>query len=116
MTEEAKKWIAALKSGKYKQGRGTLLRGDEWCCLGVMEDVVNDKADWVMQSWGRYDGDTWTLVVEGAEFPHTRMPSETTMRKVDPEGRLNMHDFTKFNDMWAWSFNRIAEYIERKLS
>lgn len=34
----AKKWVAALRSGKYKQGKGALHRknGDKFCCLGVL--------------------------------------------------------------------------------
>lgn len=35
-----KKWVAALRSGDYKQGRGRLRRhtpeGDVFCCLGVL--------------------------------------------------------------------------------
>ena len=29
-------WIAALRSGKYKQATGTLFTGEGYCCLGVM--------------------------------------------------------------------------------
>ncbi len=38
--ELRKKWIEALRSGKYKQGRNAL-RPDEdcYCCLGVLCDV-----------------------------------------------------------------------------
>lgn len=40
-----KKWLAALRSGKYKQGRGYLLEIDDqgnktYCCLGVACKVV----------------------------------------------------------------------------
>lgn len=38
-----KRWIAALRSGEYKQGRERLCRTiDEeqhWCCLGVLSDL-----------------------------------------------------------------------------
>lgn len=38
--EVANLWIKALKSGKYKQGRGTLRTDcDEFCCLGVLCDL-----------------------------------------------------------------------------
>jgi len=41
--EVKKKWIEALKSGKYKQGRLTLrhtIKGeDAFCCLGVLCDL-----------------------------------------------------------------------------
>lgn len=36
-----KRWVAALRSGKYKQGKGTLLAGGKYCCLGVLCEIVN---------------------------------------------------------------------------
>lgn len=39
------KWVKALRSGKYKQGKGILRSADnKFCCLGVLLDVVNRKA------------------------------------------------------------------------
>lgn len=38
------KWIAALRSGEYRQGRETMRQGDRYCCLGVLCDV--DGAQW----------------------------------------------------------------------
>lgn len=36
-----RKWVRALRSGKYKQGRGALRPvADQFCCLGVLCDVV----------------------------------------------------------------------------
>lgn len=32
-------WIAALRSGEYVQGRGQLVSGNKFCCLGVACDV-----------------------------------------------------------------------------
>lgn len=34
------KWIDALRSGKYEQGRGALLNDGKYCCLGVLCEVV----------------------------------------------------------------------------
>lgn len=43
------KWIAALKGGKFEQGKGNLLRNGRYCCLGVLRHVMNpddtSKAD-----------------------------------------------------------------------
>lgn len=32
-------WVAALRSGKYKQGGGALRKDDAFCCLGVLCDI-----------------------------------------------------------------------------
>lgn len=40
------KWIDALRSGKYTQGRGYLKSlNNEYCCLGVLCDVI-DPSKW----------------------------------------------------------------------
>lgn len=42
--EIKKKWLEALRSGKYKQGAGYLRRRDEsYCCLGVLCDIVEPE-------------------------------------------------------------------------
>jgi len=42
-----KKWVAALRSGKYKQGKHRLkqtdIKGDSYCCLGVACEIANSK-------------------------------------------------------------------------
>lgn len=35
----AEKWVAALRSGLYKQGRNALKSKDGYCCLGVLCDI-----------------------------------------------------------------------------
>ena len=37
------KWIKALRSGKYRQGRGRLKYGDRYCCLGVLRHISDPK-------------------------------------------------------------------------
>ncbi len=34
------KWVEALRSGKYKQTKGSLHKGDAFCCLGVLCDIT----------------------------------------------------------------------------
>lgn len=47
------KWLDALRSGKYQQGR-QCLRSDEgcYCCLGVLADLIDQM------QWSRHD-DAW---------------------------------------------------------
>lgn len=43
--EIKKRWIEALRSGKYNQGKGYLCKDDSYCCLGVLcELAVEDGA------------------------------------------------------------------------
>lgn len=37
-----KKWLNALKSGKYKQGTGQLRNNSSYCCLGVLCEVTGN--------------------------------------------------------------------------
>ena len=34
-------WIAALRSGKYEQGRMSLCSGGQFCCLGVLAEITD---------------------------------------------------------------------------
>jgi len=46
--EIKKKWVDALRSGKYKQGKGTLRFNDKYCCLGVLTDlyIKSNNREW----------------------------------------------------------------------
>ena len=39
-----KKWIEALRSGRFKQGKNALKTNDKHCCLGVLCEVVITEA------------------------------------------------------------------------
>lgn len=47
MPKELKaKWVAALRSGEYKQGIGAMRSADDgYCCLGVLEMVAEGKVE-----------------------------------------------------------------------
>lgn len=40
MNDNAKAWVAALRSGKYQQGRDYLCKDNRYCCLGVACEVL----------------------------------------------------------------------------
>jgi hypothetical protein len=58
MKQELKeKWIAALRSGKYKQGQGLLRSAnDRYCCLGVLCEVAGVPAKQVSYEDARWRG------------------------------------------------------------
>lgn len=41
--ELKKRWVEALRSGKYKQGKGKLCVDGKFCCLGVLLDVMGKQ-------------------------------------------------------------------------
>jgi hypothetical protein len=45
VSELKAKWIEALRSGAYRQGRGQLKFGDRYCCLGVLCKVMGVEFD-----------------------------------------------------------------------
>lgn len=57
MNENAKKWVAALRSGKYQQVKGALRRSEGYCCLGVACDVYRKetrKGRWLKGNHGNF--------------------------------------------------------------
>lgn len=92
------KWLEALRSGRYKQGRKFLRNNDCYCCMGVLCDVI-DPTKW--EAFGRYNGLNSYLSI-------------TLLAKIglnsDQQGFL-IHK----NDMLGWSFEKIADYIEQEI-
>ena len=65
--ERIKRFIAALRSGKYKQGKGRLRQDNRFCCLGVACDVSKRslRADWDLDS---FLGENLTLPDEVVDY------------------------------------------------
>lgn len=98
------KWVAALRSGRYSQGKGALKwQSGKVCCLGVLCDLVDPKG-WVPTGGG------------GQCFVHeacSGLPSERIGKLVD----LDYSQSSKLaglNDRGD-TFEQIAAYIERHL-
>jgi hypothetical protein len=105
------RWVSALRSGKYEQGRGMLRHKNDngldcFCCLGVLCDI--------------YDSSRWTLL-PGGEFGY-RNPKgdDVTLSGTYLEGTLKTElgiseevqvDLGNKNDSF-YSFLEIADKIE----
>ncbi|HEV8263241.1 MAG TPA: hypothetical protein VGQ19_21085 [Burkholderiales bacterium] len=102
-TEVKRKWIEALRSGRYQQTQKALRNDDGYCCLGVLCDLV-DPAGWspstIIRGEMNHDGETG-------------MPSDKLTDSIDLEwGKAEA--LAELNDKGK-SFAEIADYIERKL-
>ena len=108
MRKELKeKWLEALRSGKYKQGRGKLRSVDnEFCCLGVLCDV-SGQGEWDKKTEAHYwygQGNKWGtygLPLFMNEFTGLTMGTEETLFAL--------------NDVEKLSFNEIADWIEENV-
>lgn len=93
-----KRWISALRSGKFRQGRGVLHRsdnrGDRYCCMGILcvlgNVEVTSRSDDVVQ-YGYHQ-----------DFP----PSSIGL------GRDDADILAEANDDARWTFAEIADWIE----
>jgi hypothetical protein len=104
------KWVAALRSGMYRQGRMQLRnRDDEFCCLGVLCDIYAGSvsgAEWEQRRAGGYrieDNDSLlpVEVVDWAGLPGTWGPRNGDV------------DVVGLNDDKRADFGEIADFIEQ---
>ena len=102
------RWVAALRSGEYKQGTGRLRRvNDTFCCLGVLCDLL--------------DSDQWEPHADyysHGGLSYMNIPSNELREQVGlhPD---DVNILWKLNDGWGGetpkSFEEIADYIEENL-
>ena len=95
-----RKWLAALRSGKYKQGCGSLRDGisnPSFCCLGVYADVVGAK----------WDNAAFPMIGKTAIGDDTFLKSKVTGLSRRIQGILS-----EMNDVYGKDFRTIARYIE----
>lgn len=104
------KWIEALRSGRYAQGKNYLRVKDTYCCLGVLCDITG--TEWKpMDGSDCYGSKGWT----GIPNPYECYPKE-----IIPAMQQDVKDeslqwlLSRMNDDGK-SFNEIADWIEENL-
>lgn len=106
--EVVKRWVAALRSGEYKQHQKALRSHakNSFCCLGVLCDLAakDGGADWYAKTW--FLGNQADLPVVIARF----------IVKPGDEYRAEsiVGEYAKDNDFGA-SFSQLADRIEKEL-
>lgn len=101
MNKEIKaKWVEALRSGKYKQGKSRLRTRTGYCCLGVLCSVLKAR------NWADGSAALPRLVQQQAGLssglPEIKYKGETT-------------HLAYLNDGEGLDFNQIADLIEAQL-
>lgn len=100
------KWIEALRSGLYKQGKGQLRDGDDFCCLGVLCDV-KDSSKWtpIANRDSEDAGAAWNGSITA---PPIKLQTEAGLL----DGSHTCNTLVSMNDALGQSFPEIAAYIE----
>jgi hypothetical protein len=110
------RWIAALRSGRYAQGKGYLRQDDmdgvaRYCCLGVLCEVAG--IEWVTPGNVTTDDDDYGYMgaTEWApSFLGLPQPDDVDSGKMTDQSLLaNMNDTNA-------SFTEIADWIEANIS
>lgn len=107
--EFATKWVAALRSGEYKQGTGGLYNDGCYCCLGVAGVIACVNTD-QMQGEGVFEK-TFQNLPES--FPKQLIGSDF------PQGNNYnklIGELTVLNDKQGKSFLEIADWIESNVA
>jgi hypothetical protein len=110
LTENQKEWVAALRSGEYKQGRRVLHHGDNFCCLGVGCDLaikagVKLEVSTIPGEPTRYGGDRNYTPKEVMEWLGLASKDGVYRIGVGSSSLASMNDDGK-------SFSQIADVIE----
>lgn len=110
MNDNARKWVAALRSGRFVQGRGSLEYDGRLCCLGVACWVAQENGVKLeISKQGRattFSGYTVYLPPEVEEWLGLASSSGTY------QGGHQKCSLARLNDGLRWDFEKIASFIE----
>jgi hypothetical protein len=102
-SEIRQRWLEALRSGKYDQGKSWLRQGDSFCCLGVLCDLV-DPTGWRPGA----------LVYSYSVADHTSILPGMTKVATGLDSAVDLDKLMSMNDN-GQSFAQIADWIEANI-
>jgi len=105
------KWVSALRSGDYQQGRSYLRTDNGFCCLGVLCDL-----------YGKENNVEWNLANNGHNYKFQDKESHLPPSVVEWSGIADSNPYVNggigtlsgLNDRGS-TFNVIADVIEEHL-
>lgn len=104
--EDILKWIKALRSGDYKQGKNTLQDHNGYCCLGVACDIFIPKNEQERHINGYLMG----------QFPSQQPKSPEWLKHINEDFSLKFNKskraLSQLNDLDNYNFKQIADELE----
>lgn len=105
-----KEWVAALRSGKYKQGKYALKnKKDEYCCLGVACEVAGIKASEYPDEDTIYQFDG---MIEHLDESTLNYFGIADYGFYNQNNNIQNNSLIKLNDTEGYNFDQIADVIE----
>ena len=116
MKQEIKeKWVAALRSGEYKQGTDYLNANGNFCCLGVLTDLyIQEKGLEWEENW--MNGEASHFLSEG-ELPPVdvlQWAGMNNIESVELDQFGNRVEYHLLNDDYKYTFEQIADIVEKE--
>ena len=112
------KWVTALRSGEYKQGRGLLYTGEAYCCLGVAGRICGIPVEklkekhYLTPEWFR--DDSLKNVPEILQHDALNLNRESCVHYLGYMNDGDKHHI--YNPIGRqYSFNEIADWIDENL-
>lgn len=106
LNENAKKWVEALRSGRFSKLRFGLRKNDSYCALGVLCELYR------IENGGRWETSESGFGIFGGS--NTGLPDEVRSWAglTDSNGRYQDGSVMHSNDSMDQSFAEIADIIE----
>jgi len=122
--EIKKRWVAALRSGNYKQGTDVLRSNDKFCCLGVLCDLhaKETNTDWepvssILERHSKYLDNVSFLPIAVADWAGLQNSSPDVavsdkFKEITDTKTFDTTSLVSLNDKQI-PFNTIADLIEQ---
>lgn len=112
------RWIAALRSGKYQQGKYSLRRDERYCCLGVLCELA--VQDGIIERYDPLNDHVYDFGDENGSSNGALPPTVVRWAGLHDSIPLvrfagNEHGLASLNDSIGLNFNQIAQIIEQQL-
>lgn len=108
-------WVAALRSGAYTQGTGAMKMDAKHCCMGVMQEVAL-RAGFQPKNeiqWGVTSQVESSIFREFYGLEPMFTDGTTVYLKTKAVLDPSLTSASVLNDRYKWTFDQIADAVER---
>lgn len=99
------KWMNALRSGKFEQGRGFLCWGNKYCCLGVLAKITGNltklKGSTGVFGFGKNEK-VYSCQLLPLEHPSNNYKFGLLRQEGQKLIQMNDHDNKSFSEIADW--------------